>query len=97
MKPRKNPYAEILTEIEKGLWDQDIRVDEGIAKPYEYDKDAFRACLKIFMSSLMWKLWENKGERGLEEMETRAESVGNELRSLVREFCGIETHDLWKV
>ena len=96
MKPRKNPYAEILREIEEGLWEQDLRVNEGIAEPYEYTDEAFAACIKIFSSALMWKLWENKGERGLEEMENRAESLGTDIRRLVQEYCRIDTHELWK-
>lgn len=81
MKSRKNPYAEILSEIGKGLLEHEMRVNKCMAEPYEYTDDAFRACLTLFMSSLMWKLWENKGERGLEDLENRAESLGTEIRN----------------
>ena len=94
MKSRKNPYEEALIEIEHGLWEQDCYVNEG-AKPYEYTDEAFRACTKIFMSGLMWKIWKNREDRTLKEMSDRVESVGKQIRALVLNYTGIDTHKLF--
>ena len=59
MKQRQNPYAEVLEEIETGLLEHAVRVSDGIAEPYPYTDETFRACLQIFMSGIMWKMFEN--------------------------------------
>jgi len=89
-----NPYAEVLKEIEAGLWDHDIRVEDNIARPYNYTDESFRACLKIFMSGLMWKLWENMEGQTLEERSSTAEEVGSEIRKFILKYTGIDTHKL---
>jgi len=63
---KETPYGEILMELEDGLWDHDNRVGEGLAEPYSYTNEQFRACLKIFMSALLWMLWDSK--KGLDVM-----------------------------
>lgn len=95
MKP--NPYGDILLELETGLWEHDYRVDEG-AKPYPYTDEQLRACLKIFMSALMWKLWEQMRKDGISVKigGDTAKKMGEELRSLVLKFTEIDTHKLFK-
>jgi len=95
MESGKNPYSEVLIEIESGLWEHDVRVDDGIAAPYSYDDETFRACLKIFMSAIMWKLWKFMDGKSIDEKGSRAEEVGNILRNVVREFTGIDAHTLY--
>jgi len=92
----KNPYALAIVEIEDGLWEHDIRVDEGIVAPYNYDNNTFRAALKIFMSAVMWKMWERAGEKPLREKVPEVEECGNEIRDIVKRYCGIDTHDLYR-
>ena len=95
MEARTNPYSEVLLEIEQGLWEHDLRVDEGIASPYQYDDETFRACLKIFMSAIMWKLWTFTHGKSLEERESKAERVGNIFRNVILKFTGIDSHALY--
>ncbi len=92
---RKNPYKEILVELEEGLWEHDFRVDVGIASPYEYDDETFKACCKIFMSAMMYKLWNNSHGLSMEFKEKEAEMCGNELKEFVYKYTGIDTHQLY--
>jgi len=89
---RKNPYSEVLLEIEQGLWEHDVRVDEGIAMPYSYNDETFRACLKIFMSAMMWKMWTFMSGKDIKEKASKAEKVGNIFRSIILKFTGIDSH-----
>jgi len=96
MKSMKNPYADIFIELEAGLWEHDTWVDKGIASPYSYDDETFRACLKIFMNATMWKLWEHmEKERDKAKRMEKAEKLGKAIRGLVIEFTGIDTHELY--
>ena len=95
MKSRVNPYSEVLLEIEKGLWEHDFLVDENKDVPYEYDDVTFRACLKIFMSAVMWKIWIFMYNKPMSEKENIAEKVGNILRDIVLKFTGIDSHTLY--
>ena len=94
----KNPYAAILRELETGLWEHDVRVDDGIAKPYSYDDETFRACLKIFMSAIMWKLWEHMEKtEGMDKDKRieRVKKIGKAIRELIFENTGIDAHELY--
>ena len=94
----KNPYADILRELETGLWEHDVRVDDGIAKPYSYDDETFRACLKIFMSAIMWKLWEHMEKtEGMDKDKRieRVKKIGKAIRKLIFENTGIDAHELY--
>ena len=88
MEQRKNPYAEILEEIETGLLEHAMRISDGIAEPYPYTDETFRACLQIFMGGIMWKMWEH-------EQGGKAEELGNKIRGLVLRYTGIDTHNLY--
>jgi hypothetical protein len=93
----KNPYSEVLNEIESGLWEHDARVDLGIAQPYVFNDMDFRACTKIFMSGLMWKMWENqeKEKTSFENRCKEAEDVGHKLNVLLEIYTGINLKDLY--
>lgn len=95
MNSRQNPYAAVLHEIENGLWEHDVRVDNGIAAPYSYDDATFRACLKIFMSAMLWRLWTHSAERTMPDKERLAETVGSLIRRIVLRFTGIDAHTLY--
>lgn len=92
-----NPYKNILMEIEGGLWDHDVRVDEKKASPYEYDDETFRACIKIFMSSLMQRVYldQNRLNTSLENRCVEIENVGNEFRKFIKDFTGVDTRKLY--
>jgi len=96
MKSMKNPYTDILIELEAGLWEHDVRVDEGITSPYSYNDETFRACLKIFMNATMWKLWEHmEKETDKAKRIEKAEKIGKAIQELIIEFTGIDTHELY--
>ena len=97
MEQRQNPYADVLNEIENGLWEHDLRVEEGIAAPYSYTHESFRACLKIFMSGMMWKLWENMEGTAVQKKAGKAEEMGNEMRNFILKYTGIDTHELYNI
>lgn len=88
------PYGKVLIEIENGLWEHDDRVNDGIAEPYTYTDEHFRACLKIFMSGLLWKLWETN-DNDIEKMIGLAGKMGEDIKELVGAYTGINTHDLF--
>lgn len=84
----------ILSEIEGALWDFEMH---GGSKP-EYDKDGFRAAMKIFMSVIMDKMWELQENESLsiEDRCNMANKVGEDIRKLVKTYTDIDTHDLYK-
>ena len=98
MKKRKEntPYGDIFLEIEQGLWEHNFMVDDGSAEPYTYSDEHFRACLKIFIESLLWKMWERNEEKNIEEKAAFASKMGYALRELIIKFTGIDSHDLHK-
>ena len=87
----KNPYKEIILELEAALWEHDLRTDELNVEPYDYDDETFRACIKLFMSAMLKKMWDT-GEATLE----KAEQCGLFLREFIKDYTGIDTHDLYK-
>jgi hypothetical protein len=91
---KETPYGKVLIEIESGLWDHDHRVNEGVAEPYTYTNEHFRACLKVFMSALLWKLWE-KNDNDIEKMVGLAGKMGEDIKELVNAYTGINTLDLY--
>jgi len=95
---RETPYGDALFELEQGISEHDCRVDEGIAKPYVYTKEHFRACLRIFMAALLWKMWEYNmpvNAENIEEKSDLAEKMGQALKEIVLEFTGIDTFELY--
>lgn len=91
---KETPYGDILIEIESGLWEHDHRVSEDVAGPHSYTDKQFRACLKIFMSALLWKLWEGSGGN-VEIVADLAGKMGEDLRTMINAYTGIDTHDLY--
>ena len=96
MKGIKNPYGEILIEIEIGLWEHNIRIDQGIALPYKYTDKEFRACLKIFTEALLWKLWSHFEKSSQRDKIDAANNLGEKLRSLIKEYTGVNAHKLYE-
>lgn len=94
-KIKETPYGKILTEIEGGLLDHACRVEEGIAPPYSYNDDHFRAGLTIFWNVSLWKLWEKTDGEDIKKRADSAEQFGNKLRELILEFTGIDSHNLF--
>jgi hypothetical protein len=81
----------ILSEIEGTL------LDNYETKP-GFDDEGFRASIFIFQSALLDKMWELQEKENL-PIETRAdmaEKCGEAIRSLVKTFTDIDTHNLYK-
>ena len=93
----RTPYHEALQELENGLFEHDIRVEEQGEPPYEYTDEDFRACMKIFMSSCMWKLWEKQEKENIdiEKRMKQAFAFGNLFYKLVLKHLGIDSHKLY--
>jgi hypothetical protein len=83
----------ILVEIEETLWE--FEANNGI-KP-EYSIDGFRASIKIFMSTLMDKMWELQSNENLslDDRSAMAQKVGENLRKLVKTYTNIDTNKLY--
>lgn len=84
----------ILSEIEDTLWE----FEANIGSQPQYTIDGFRAGIKIFMSVLMDKTWDLQQNETL-TMEDRikmVEKLGQEVRTIVKTYTDIDTHDLYK-
>ena len=84
----------VLAEIEQTLWEYEAW---GGGQPH-YTDEGFRAAVKIFMSVLMDKMYILQEKEGfvIDDMEVMATSLGSQVRSLVKTYCDIDTHDLYK-
>lgn len=84
----------ILEELEKAIWSFEVY---NLGKP-NYTEDGFRASIKIFMSTLIDKIWELQEKEGM-DIENRGkmvEKAGEELRKFVKTYTDIDTHELYK-
>jgi len=84
----------ILSEIESALMEFEINV----AKPPQYTDEGFRAAVRIFLSTMLDKMWKLQEDEGI-DIDTRAdmaEKLGSEIRNIVRVYTNIDTHDLYK-
>jgi hypothetical protein len=81
----------ILSEIEGAL------LDNYETKP-GFDDEGFRASIFIFQSALLDKMWELQEKEDI-QIETRAdmaEKCGEAIRSIIKTFTNIDTHNLYK-
>ena len=84
----------ILLELEGAL------IDRAAAEivPEGFNQEALRAATMIFQSVLldhMWNLqeWENMPQKQREEMANHA---GSQIRKLIKEMTGLESHNFYK-
>lgn len=91
-----NPYGEVLCEIEDGLWEHDIRVEDNGARPYTYSDKQFRACIKIFAESAQWKQWEYMQDSTIEKRAELTQALGEAIRALILLFTGIDSRSLYE-
>jgi hypothetical protein len=84
----------ILEEIEMAVLE--FEVHQGV-KP-EYTMEGFRAGIKIFMSVLLDKMWELQENENLsiEDRSNMAQKAGEDIRSLVKRYTDIDSHDFFK-
>jgi len=79
----------VLKEIEDTLWE----FEANIGLPPEYTKEGFQAAIKIFMSTLMDKMWALQEEEDM-ELSTRkamATKAGEEIKNIVKKYTNIDT------
>jgi recombination DNA repair RAD52 pathway protein len=83
----------ILVEIENALLE--FEAFNG-SKP-NFSDDALRAATKIFSSVLMDKIYDlqETEKMDLKDREYMAFWAGNEIRKLIKNSTGIETHDFY--
>ena len=86
--------SSILEELEDTLLE--FEVEFGY-KP-EYTLEGFRAATKIFMSTIMDKLWElqEADKISQEDRENMATKCGEDLRKFIKTYTDIDTFDLYK-
>lgn len=83
----------ILVEIENALWEYEAW---NGSQP-KYTDEGFRASIKIFMSALMDRMYnlQTSEELALEDKEAMAESLGKQVRAIIKTYCDIDTHELY--
>jgi hypothetical protein len=84
-----NPYEQILKEVATGL----LEVAE--IKP-NFSNDALLDATLIFQTVFMDKFNDKYKNYNLETQEYFAKKAGNNIRELIKDFTGLDTHELTK-
>ena len=97
MQTIKNPYKEIFIELEQGLLEHSIRVEEQYIPPYEFDDETFRACSRIFFDAMMVRLFQNieNQDISLSGKCQIATQCGLDVSALVEKYTGINTQEMY--
>lgn len=82
-------------EISVMLWEGEANYPNQQIK---YDDETFAATTKIFMSSLMSKMYDfqEKNDFNLEKKIAMAQHVGSSLRELILQTTGVDMHKVYK-
>lgn len=85
----------ILKEIEDTLWEYEFNAPN---MPPNYDNDAIKSSCKILISVMMDKMWnlQHNENMDLEDRINMTQKLGEEVRSLVKTYTGLDTHDFYK-
>jgi len=80
----------ILVEIESTLL-------ESSGQP-NFTPDGFRACLYIFSSVMLDKMWDlmQKEDIPIEIREDMSTQMGNDVKNLVKKYCDIDTFGIYR-
>ena len=83
--------SSILSEIEDTLLE-----NNGI-KP-NFTNEGFRAGIYIFKSVVLDKMFELQNDENIsiEIRSDMAKKCGEEIRGLIKKYCNIDTHELYK-
>ena len=67
-------------------------------KKIDYSEEAFNASVIIFMNVVLTKMWElcEKENIDMKDRENMADSLGNELRNLIKTYTNIDTHESFR-
>ena len=84
----------ILIEIEETL----IEFEANQRGNPQFENEAFRAALKIFMAVVMQRMYEmqHKEDMPLEQRKEMSFKFGNDLKKMIFTFTGIDTHELYE-
>lgn len=84
----------ILVEIEETL----LNFEANIGSKPNFSDDALRAATKIFCSVLMDKIYDLQQNENMDmrDRENMAFWAGCEIRNLIKNCTGIETHDFYR-
>jgi hypothetical protein len=84
----------ILVEVEETLWEFEAKVGQ---QPHFTDA-GFRAAIKIFMATLVDKMYDLQKNEGFEiqDAANMAQKAGESLRSLVKTYTDVDTYDFYK-
>jgi hypothetical protein len=85
----------VLNEIEDALWDKEFNLPN---QPHKYTTEGFRSSIKIFMSAILDKMWDYQNKKKVPQKvkEKQARKAGKEIRKFIKQYTGIDSHDLYK-
>ena len=84
----------ILNEIEDTLWEHESRYNTCP----EFTDEGFRSAMKIFMATLMDKMWRLQEAENM-PFGTRvdmAQRAGEAIREIEKTYTDIDTHNIYK-
>jgi deoxyadenosine/deoxycytidine kinase len=84
-----NPYETILKEVASGM------LETAEIKP-NFSNNALLDATLIFQTVFMDKFYDKYKDYTLENQEYFANKAGKELRKLIKDFTGLDTHELTK-
>lgn len=84
----------ILESMEQVLW----QYEEEVGSKPNYTTEGFRGAIKVFMSAMMDRMFNLQRNEGMElnEMSDMAETLGKDIRQMVKTYCDIDTHEMYK-
>lgn len=87
-------FSPILEEIEEALWEFEANVE----RPTNFTNTGFRAATKIFMTSLMDKMWikQEREEMSIDERADMAQAARDAVRKLIIDFTDIDMREEYK-
>ncbi len=82
-----------LLNIEDRIWEYEFNSNE----PLGLSTDVFRATIKIFMTSVLSKMWELQESENIpqEIREDMAKCCGSQIKELIKVYTGIDTETLY--
>lgn len=83
--------SNILEEVETSIWELEA-LEIG---PLYFTMGGFRAANKIFISTLLERMWLHTQELSQKEKEELAAKAGEEIKDLVKRYTGINTEELY--
>lgn len=85
--------ASILSNTEKT-----IRTYEFDAEIIEYPASAFKSCVFLFSTIMMWEMWnlQEKEDIDMKDRVNMATKLGEDIRQLVKTYTGLDTFNFYQ-